>query len=63
MDMRRRREVEEPHAPDYKERVHERWKAEDRLREETDRRYADRLARKQEKLARANERADAARRK
>ena len=43
MEMRRRREAEERHARDYEERLHERWKAEDRHREETDRRYADKL--------------------
>ena len=62
MEMRRRREAEERHARDYDERLHERWKAEDSLREETDRRYAERLARKEEELARADERADAERR-
>ena len=62
MEMRRRRDAEKHHARDYEERLHERWKAVDRLREETDRRYAERLARKEEELARANERADAERR-
>ena len=62
MQMRRRREAEERHARDYEECLQERWKAEDRLREETDRRYEERLARKEEELARANERADAERR-
>ena len=59
MEKRRR---SERHARDYEERLHQRWKAEDRLREETDRRYAERIARKEEELARANERADAERR-
>ena len=62
VEIRRRREPDERHARDSVEPLHERWKAEDRLREETDRRYAERLARKEEELARANERADAERR-
>ena len=62
VEMGRRPEAEVRHARDYEERLHERWKAEDRLREETDRRYAERIARKEEELARANERADARKR-
>ena len=31
MEMRRRREADERHARDYEERLHERWKAEDRF--------------------------------
>ena len=59
--MPRRREAEKRHARDYEDRLHDRWRADDGLREETDRRYAERLALKED-LARANERDDAVRR-
>ena len=62
MEMRQRRDTEERPARDYEEPLHERWTADDRLSEEIDRRYAQRLGRKEEELARANERADGERR-
>ena len=60
--MRLRREAEEPHARDYEEGLHDLWKADDSLCEQTDRRYAERVPRNEEEVARTNQRADADRR-
>ena len=62
LKMRGRREPAARHARHYEERLHDFWKVQDRLREETDRRYADRHARKEEEPARSKMRADAERR-
>ena len=51
MEVRWRREAEERHARDYEERLHDRWKAEDGIRQKTDRRFTERLALKEEELA------------
>lgn len=55
VQMRRPRKAEERHARDYEERMHDRWKADDCLREETDRCYAERLACTGEALAQTKE--------
>ena len=62
LEMRRRREPDELLPGDYEFRLHKLWKAENRLREEKDPRYAERLARTKEEIYRHNERAHAARR-
>ena len=62
LEMRQGREPQGRHARDYEERLHDRWKAEDRLREETNRPHAERPAHKEEELASANESTDGERR-
>ena len=60
--MRGRRKPDERREGHYENRMHDHWKADDGVRVETDRRYAEMLARKEGELARAKERADAERR-
>ena len=47
LEIRRGREGEDHHARDSVNRLHDPWRAEDRLREEMDLRSAERLARKE----------------
>lgn len=57
VQMQRRLETEERHASEYEDRVDDRCREEDRLREETHPGYSKIIARKEE-LGRATERAD-----
>ena len=60
--MRERRKPDERRERHYENRMHDHWKADDGVRVETDRRYAEMLAPKEGELARAKERAEAERR-